>query len=196
MEARVPAVPRARAVPVPSRVRGGDPLPAPRAGGGGPWGVPAPRCGSSAPPPTSAPRASRAARCRWTAASSSSRPVTVTVTGSSTGCGGCRGRVTVPFSWPLPPLLARWPAPPPLCGCLTVTQSFGPPPGVPVTVPVPDAPPAKRKRKKKMTKEAPEVPQVTPPGGAQGPGPPADTGVAPGELEVPKKKKHKRERPE
>ncbi|XP_068273671.1 uncharacterized protein [Nyctibius grandis] len=75
-------------------------------------------------------------------------------------------------------------------------ESFGPPPGVPVTVPVPDAPPAKRKRKKKMTKEAPEVPQVTPPGGAQGPGPPADTGVAPGELEVPKKKKHKRERPE
>ncbi|XP_072704954.1 DNA-directed RNA polymerase I subunit RPA34 isoform X1 [Ciconia boyciana] len=94
---------------------------------------------------------------------------------------------------------------PPLRGCLAITESFGPPPGVPVTVPTPDPPPAKRKKKKKKTmKELPEVPEVLTPGraapgegGERGPGPPPDIEVTPGEPEVPKrKKKHKRERPE
>ncbi|XP_054039887.1 DNA-directed RNA polymerase I subunit RPA34 [Rissa tridactyla] len=94
---------------------------------------------------------------------------------------------------------------PPLRGCLTITESFGPPPGVPVTVPTPDPPLAKRKKKKKTTtKELLEVPEVSTPGRAapgkgreHGPGLPQDIGMAPGEPEVPKrKKKHKRERPE
>ncbi|XP_074990436.1 DNA-directed RNA polymerase I subunit RPA34 [Calonectris borealis] len=94
---------------------------------------------------------------------------------------------------------------PPLHGCLTITESFGPPPGVPVTVPTPDLPPPKRKKKKKKTmKEAPEAPEVSirgraapGDGGECGPGPPPGVEVVPGEPQVPKrKKKHKRERPE
>ncbi|XP_074021288.1 DNA-directed RNA polymerase I subunit RPA34 [Numenius arquata] len=93
---------------------------------------------------------------------------------------------------------------PPLRGCLTITESFGAPPGIPVTIPTPDLPPAKRKKKKKATKEPLEVPEVPTPGragasegGERGPGPPQDIGVVPREAEVPKrKKKHKRERPE
>ncbi|GAB0206240.1 DNA-directed RNA polymerase I subunit RPA34-like [Grus japonensis] len=99
---------------------------------------------------------------------------------------------------------------PPLYGSLVITERFGPPPGIPVTVPTPDVPPAKRKKKKKKKKtttEPLEVPEVSTPGraapgeeGERGPGPPQDVALAPGELEVPKKKKkkkkHKRERPE
>ncbi|KAM6228827.1 DNA-directed RNA polymerase I subunit RPA34 [Spheniscus humboldti] len=91
----------------------------------------------------------------------------------------------------------------PLHGCLTITESFRPPPSAPETVPTPDPPPAKRKKKKKM-KEPPEAPKVSTPGrtapsegGERRPGPPPDVGVTPGEPEAPKrKKKHKRERPE
>ncbi|XP_069633563.1 DNA-directed RNA polymerase I subunit RPA34 isoform X2 [Haliaeetus albicilla] len=96
---------------------------------------------------------------------------------------------------------------PPLRGCLTITESFRPPPSVPVTVPVPNPPPAKRKKKKKnkMMKEMPEAPEVSTPervapseGRDCRPGTPPDIRVAPEEPEVPKKKKkkHKRERPE
>ncbi|KAM9589013.1 DNA-directed RNA polymerase I subunit RPA34 [Morphnus guianensis] len=95
---------------------------------------------------------------------------------------------------------------PPLRGCLTITESFGPPPSVPVTVPVTDPPPVKRKKKKKkMMKEMPEAPEVSTPervapgeGRDRRLGPPPDVRVAPEEPEVPKKKKkkHKRARPE
>ncbi|XP_074932470.1 DNA-directed RNA polymerase I subunit RPA34 [Phalacrocorax aristotelis] len=91
---------------------------------------------------------------------------------------------------------------PPLRGCLTITENFGPPPGLPVTIPTPDPPPPARRKKKKKMKEAPEAPGVLTPGkavpsegGECGPGPPPGVKVVPGEPEVPKKKKkHKQER--
>ncbi|XP_065511326.1 DNA-directed RNA polymerase I subunit RPA34 [Caloenas nicobarica] len=80
------------------------------------------------------------------------------------------------------PLLLAPPGPdgplgcaPPLRGCITITQRFGPPPA----------------RRRRRTKEQPEGPQESPPGGAA-PGAPPETGVTPGEA--PKRKKHKGEK--
>lgn len=93
---------------------------------------------------------------------------------------------------------------PRLRGCLTITESFGPPPAIPVTVPTAKRKKKKKKEEKKMMKEPLEVPEVSTPGravpsegGERGPGPPQDIEVAPAEPELPKrKKKRKRERPE
>lgn len=79
---------------------------------------------------------------------------------------------------------------PPLRGCLTVSESFGPPPGAP--------PPARERRRRrhkaaKVTEEPPEVPEVSTPGrGTQGPGPPQAAEVTPGDPEGPERKRKKK----